>query len=68
MTRVPYEIVAIEANKIIVKMAASSSWDYWEQYIAYIEVCGWTDWEYDLETLKRIDAAWETIRFRRIWN
>lgn len=73
MARVPYEIVAIEANKIIMKMAASSSWDqafeYWDQYIAFIESCGWTDKELDLELIKRVDGAWESIiKIRRIWN
>lgn len=72
MARVPYEIVAIEASRIIIKMAACSSWDqafdYWDQYQAYIEVCGWTDWEFDLETIRRIDAAWETVKIQRIWN
>lgn len=70
MARIPYEIVAIEANRIIVRMALAPSWEaynYWEQYIVFIEVCGWTDFEFDQETLKRIDMSWGNIKIR-YWN
>lgn len=47
------------------------SWDeatyYWDVYLGYIEACGWTDQEFDKETLRRIDRNWENIR-RKIWN
>jgi len=71
MPRVPYEIVAIEAERLIIRMALSptirGSIHFWRRYIEYIEACGWTDREFDRETLKRIDAAWESLR-RQLWN
>jgi hypothetical protein len=70
MARIPYDIVVIEANRIIIRMALAPAWetcDYWDLYVAYIEVCGWTDQEFDRETLRRIDAAWENYK-RKIWN
>lgn len=63
MIRIPYEVVAIEANSLIVKMSITSSLEkiqyYWNLYVAYIESCGWTDQEYDKETLKRINQDWQ---------
>lgn len=68
MVRLPYDIVVIEADRLIIKMALAADWErsiyYWEQYLAYIEACGWTDYEFDKETLKRIDAAWISIKRR----
>jgi len=53
------------------RMALAPSWDeatyYWDLYLGYISACGWTDQEYDKETLRRIDRNWENIR-RKIWN
>lgn len=71
MARIPYEIVAIEADRLIVRMVLSYevglSLYYWELYLGYITACGWTDREFDLETLRRVDAAWENIK-RHLWN
>ena len=71
MARVPYEIVSVEADRIIVRMATAPTWElaiyYWKVYLEYIEICGWSDREFDNETLKRIDAAWLNIR-RSNWN
>jgi len=67
MHRVPYEIVVMEADRLIIKMATSTTWEradyYWDVYISYIEACGWTDQEFDQETIRRVDAAW-----RKNWN
>lgn len=71
MPRVAYEIVAVEAERLIIRMALAptirQAIHYWRRYVEYIEACGWTDREFDLETLKRIDAAWESLR-RQLWN
>jgi len=71
MSRVPYENVAAEADRIIVKMALASTWEraiyYWDMYIEYIESCGWSNQEFDNETLQRIDVAWSNIK-RQNWN
>lgn len=71
MSRIPYEIVAVEANRLIIRMAIAPTWQranyYWNLYLEYITACGWTDQEYDRETLRRIDAAWVNCK-RRILN
>lgn len=71
MPRIPYEIVAIEANRILIKMVITPSWEesyhFWDLYNEYILACGWTDKEFDQETLRRIDLNWENIK-RKIWN
>ena len=66
MSRIPYDIVSIQANILIINMALSCSNYYWQLYIAYIEACGWSDQEYDIETLHRIDAAWDNEQ--QVWN
>lgn len=71
MPRVPYEMVALEADRLIIRMVIAptprQASYYWELYLGYISACGWTDRELDQETLRRIDAAWDNIR-RKIWN
>jgi len=71
MHRIPYEIVAIEADRLIVRMVLSYelglSQYYWELYLGYIAACGWTDQEFDQETLRRVDVAWDNVK-RQLWN
>jgi hypothetical protein len=71
MSRIPYEVVVIEADRLIVRMAIAptprQAGHFWNLYIGFITACGWTDREFDLETLRRVDAAWENLR-RQIWN
>lgn len=70
MARVAYEIVAVEAERLIIRMALAPSMGqsiyYWRRYIEYIEACGWTDREFDLETLKRIDRTWGLLLCRNL--
>lgn len=62
--KLPYEAFVIRANRLIVKMVLSNDpIHYWDQYTLLLEACGWTDREFDRETLRRIDAAW-----RPPWN
>lgn len=71
MPRIPYEIIVVEADRLIVRMViapTSRQADYyWELYLGYIAACGWTDRELDREMLRRIDLAWENLR-RQLWN
>jgi hypothetical protein len=32
-------------------------------YLLYINACGWSERDFDLETLSRIDSSWEDNRF-----
>jgi len=73
MVKLPYDLIVLEADKLITGMALSSDFNssthYWRKYILYIDACGWTDYEYDLETMLRIDAAWDQISFKKpTWN
>jgi len=70
MPRIPYEIVAIQADRIIFQMVVAPTMRqaiyYWDLYIDFITACGWTDREFDTETLRRVDAAWENLK--RQWS
>jgi hypothetical protein len=72
MARVPYEIVAIEVDRIMRKMVLASEWEqayyYWDLCRGYIEACGWTNQEFDNETIRRVDKGWERFFKPRIWN
>ncbi len=72
MAKIPYDLVAIEADKLIIRMALSSIYDSYHcfrLYLHYLSACGWTEYEFDNETLCRIDAAWDTIFGTKIvWN
>ncbi len=69
MSQIPYESVAIEADRLIVKMVLATTWAqmdyYWDVYLVFLDACGWTDKEFDAETLKRIDATWSHIKKQR---
>lgn len=63
MPRIPYEMVAIEADKILGKILSTKDPDkismYYDQYLDYLKATGWTDEEFDRETSKRVDRGWE---------
>jgi hypothetical protein len=68
MLQVPYNIIADEANHLI-DMAASSNIEsqyYWDMYYALLHGCGWTDKEFDEETLYRIDNYWEQVSIGKV--
>ena len=64
MLRVPYEQVAMQVDHFINQMATSRSMEqgyyYWSMYTSFLEGCGWSDLEFDNETLRRIDLSWES--------
>lgn len=75
MTRISYEKIILEADRIITRMALSSNSDiaayYWKEYTQYITACGWSNEELDNESLKRLEASWDNNVVRRqinIWN
>lgn len=59
--RVPFEIVSIEADRILMRMALSpnNSNYYWNIYCDYINACGWEHDDLDREILFRIDSNWD---------
>jgi len=72
MTKIPYDLVALEADKLIVRMALSpiyESYVYFRMYLFYLSACGWSEYEFDNETLIRIDEAWDNLfKQKTIWN
>jgi hypothetical protein len=61
--RIPYEIMAFEAERILMQGLLGTNDDLleaYERYVDYIEACGWTEREFDEETLKRVDHNWDT--------
>lgn len=63
MSRTSYEIVAYEADQLTIRMATASSIRqidfYWDAYLNLLRATGWTDQEFDKETLRRIDEYWQ---------
>jgi hypothetical protein len=72
MPRVPYEYVALEVNRYLIKAVVSktseSRWYWWDQYLCYLDACGWTDRDFDNETLRRIEIEWERIFKKQLLN
>lgn len=58
--KLPYEQVAFEADKLILKIVTSSNSIHWRKvYYAFLEATGWNDASFDKETLNRIDKGWD---------
>lgn len=70
VNKIPYNIVAIEANKLIVRaVMANDDFYHYDLYMDYIHACGWSNFEFDQETIKYIDKNWDSIkRSDIIWN
>jgi len=71
MAKVPYDLIAPEANRLIQRMAtaydlkAISYW--WDIYVSLLEKSGWDPVSFDQETIKRIDEGWEEPD-STVWN
>jgi hypothetical protein len=65
MPFIPYDLIMMEADRLIIKMVLSPDMStyYWELYVLYIGACGWTHAEFDAETIKRVDAGWDFNRY-----
>lgn len=71
MPRIPYDIVAIEANKLTNKMMTATTPEqlnkYYELYVQYLTATGWDPISFDQETARRVDEDWEDKK-PVIWN
>lgn len=66
MFRVPYELLSLEVDKLLNKMVNAPQGEitiYKSKYLKLINNFGWTDFEYDQETLRRIDSSWEKTNY-----
>ena len=65
MQKIPYELIAIEADRLVIKaviaLDSETSNYWWQQYTEFLDTCGWSTIEFDEEMLKRIDRVWEQI-------
>lgn len=72
MKKIPYEIVEVEASKILQRMLSAQdsieSSNIQEEYFQYLNACGWTLEEYDQELMKRVDADWDNSPVQRFDN
>jgi len=63
MNKIPYDRIAPEIDRLIIKMAQTSSFQELNELIqifdAYLEATGWDHESFDEEYMKRIDEGWE---------
>ena len=63
MSRIPYEVIAPIANKLVEKAVSSSDLEevnkYWDEYNAVLEGAGWSAAEFDAVQLSKIDKDWD---------
>lgn len=57
---ISYRFAFIQANKILDKMLTNPDnfQEIHDEYLDYIEKCGWTDEEFNKELLKEINKKW----------
>ncbi len=71
MPKVPYELLAPEANKLIQKMTLAQDLKtisyWWDVYVSLLQNSGWDPISFDRETVKRVDEGWDDSK-PIIWN
>ncbi len=71
MPKVPYELLAPEANKIIVKMTLAKDLKtisyWWDVYVSLLANAGWDPISYEKEEARRTDAGWDDSK-PIVWN
>lgn len=69
MKKLPYHLIEKTAFDLIkmIAIAPDQNYSYYlNMYNEYLKECGWTDFEFDNETLIRIDASWDPED--KYWN
>lgn len=65
MTKIPFGYVAERVHRLRELSAIFASTvlasDLLDELDSYLTACGWTEFEFDSEELKRIDSNWETV-------
>jgi hypothetical protein len=71
MPKIPYERIAPEANKLIMKMTAAPDLEtadyYWDAYVSLLEAAGWDTASFDRESAKRVEEGWDDTK-PIVWN
>lgn len=61
MKRVSYHLIAIQTAKLISNFAMAPSYERherWNDYLTFIEACGWSDNEINNMILQEVDNSW----------
>jgi len=68
--KLPYDSIAMVADSLVMLAVVSPEpRTYMDEYHDFLMSCGWTDRDFDQETLRRVDAAWERLhRKPTTWN
>lgn len=65
-------MVALESNKILQKFLAANepveSSKLYDEYIQYLNACGWSLEDFDQEMSKRVDADWDNSVVKKFDN
>jgi len=63
MAKIPYEQIAPEVDRLVIKMVKSKDFqevNYWvDVFNLYLEATGWDERSFEKEQLKRIDEGWD---------
>ena len=64
--KLPYSLVTLRVEELVKNAALFSlacnyeaAYYFFEEIDLYLSYCGWSEEEFDFETLKRIDKGWE---------
>ncbi len=60
--KTPFTVVNFYANRLLIGASVFTdelSIFYWDAYNNYIDVCGWTDKEFDAALLLKINKEWD---------
>lgn len=71
MPKVPYELLAPEANKLILKMTLAKDLKtisyWWDVYVSLLANSGWDPISFEQEEARRTDAGWDDSK-PIVWN
>lgn len=70
MSRLPYYVVEEFASELINLAGTSEHNAYYLEFLSiYLKECGWTEAEFDEETLNQIDASWDNSdNYIKYWH
>ena len=68
--RLPYDTIATEANRLFDRILSAKTIEEMkgrhDEYAAYLEAVGWTDQEFDMMMLERINKDWEAPKSKPV--
>jgi hypothetical protein len=62
--KLPYESIVWMADRLFMRSATANSLaesiHHFKIYFCYLDACGWSEQEFNAETLRRIDSNWNS--------